>query len=199
MARLTAEQGASGWGRRRAVDLEGDENTRGSHGERRMAMRRRREERKEMAAPPRAAPLARAPPGRRWLLPCLRFWMRAARRRFMMQAATVLKMTATLRKQIPPMTPASTGCGSSSGSWVRDGYTSMPAPDGRRSWGTRSAPQSSLQRLEGTTNGMAKPRGAAGGPAPQGAGSGDTRQGSPATQNQSHTRDVHGDERSRSA
>lgn len=39
----------------------------------------------------------------------------------------VLKMMATLRKQIPPMTPASTGCGSSSGSCVRDGYTSIPA------------------------------------------------------------------------
>lgn len=47
----------------------------------------------------------------------------------------VLKMTATLRKQIPPMTPASTGCGSSSGSWVRDGYTSMPGAGSRERQG----------------------------------------------------------------
>lgn len=49
----------------------------------------------------------------------------------MMQAAVVLKMMATLRKQIPPITPASTGCGSSSGSCVRAGYTSIPALGGR--------------------------------------------------------------------
>jgi len=72
--------------------------------------------------------------------------MRAARRRFMMQAAVVLKMMATLRKQIPPITPASTGCGSSSGSCVRDGYTSIPALGGR--W-VGSAPP-------GTAAGMAE-------------------------------------------
>lgn len=83
----------------------------------------------EMAAPTWPPPRLACPlsPPALWLIPWRRLRMRAARRRFMMQAAMVLKMTATLRKQIPPMTPASTGCGSSSGSCVRDGYTSIPA------------------------------------------------------------------------
>lgn len=77
-----------------------------------------------LSPPTQPVPCPLSPPR---LVPWRRLRRRAARRRFMMQAAVVLKMTATLRKQIPPMTPASTGCGSSSGSCVRDGYTSIPA------------------------------------------------------------------------